>query len=315
MNTPILFWVLFNVMVIVVMTIDLKVIHKKAHAVSIKEAGLWAAFLIFLALMFNLGIYFFMGSEKALQFLTGYVIEKSLSVDNLFVFILIFKYFGVPPKYQPRVLHWGILGAMVMRFIFIFAGVSLLETFHWIIYLFGAMLIYTGAKMAFGEEKKLEPEKNLAIRLFKKIMPIAVRDFTDEKFFVRLNGVLHATPLFVVLLVIESSDVVFAVDSIPAILAITTDIFIVYTSNIFAILGLRALYFVLSGIMPLFTYLKTGISVVLCFVGVKMVLSDLIHIPTVASLGVVVGVLGLSILLSILLRKNVNGVNARTEMR
>lgn len=306
MSTNVLFWIIFNAIIVSILVIDLKYIHKKAHVVSIKEAALWSIFWVIVALCFNIGIYFYMDHEKALQFLTGYIIEKSLSIDNLFVFLMIFNYFGVPSIYQPRVLHWGILGALVMRFILIFAGVTLLAKFHWVIYIFGVLLIYTGAKMIFQKEKKLEPEKNPVIRTFKKIMPITIRDFVDEKFFLRINGVLHATPLFVVLLVIESSDLIFAIDSIPAILAITTDTFIVYTSNVFAILGLRALYFLLSSLMPLFTYLKYGISVVLCYVGIKMMLVDIYKIPTAFSLGVVATILGGSILLSVLLKKRNN---------
>ena len=284
------------------MMIDLKVIHRHVHVVSMKEASLWFGFLVVLALIFDAGIYFFLGHEKALQFLTGYVIEQSLSIDNLFVFLMIFDYFSVPAIYQPRVLHWGILGALVMRFIMIFAGTALLHKFHWMIYLFGGILIFTGIKTAFSEDKKIEPEKNPLLKFFKKIMPIASREFIDQKFFIKLNGILHATPLFVVLLLIESSDVVFAIDSIPAVLAVSRDPFIVYTSNVFAILGLRTLYFLLSGIMPLFTYLKFGISIVLFYVGVKMILVDIYKIPTGLSLGVVAGILSLSIVASYLFK-------------
>ena len=215
---------------------------------------------------------------------------------------MIFDYFSVPAIYQPRVLHWGILGALVMRFIMIFAGTALLHKFHWMIYLFGGILIFTGIKTAFSEDKKIEPEKNPLLKFFKKIMPIASREFIDQKFFIKLNGILHATPLFVVLLLIESSDVVFAIDSIPAVLAVSRDPFIVYTSNVFAILGLRTLYFLLSGIMPLFTYLKFGISIVLFYVGVKMILVDIYKIPTGLSLGVVAGILSLSIVASYLFK-------------
>lgn len=303
-TTPIYFWVIFMTLIISMLIIDLKFVHKKAHAVSVKEASLWTFFWISLALSFGVGIYFFMGSDKALKFFTGYIIEESLSVDNLFVFLMIFNYFKVPPHYQPRVLHWGIMGAVVMRFIFIFAGVTLINTFHWITYVFGALLIVTGLKTGFGEERKLEPEKNPILKTFKKMMPVASREFVDEKFFVKINDVWHATPLFIVLLLIESSDLVFAVDSIPAILAVTTDTFIVYTSNIFAILGLRALYFLLSSIMPLFVYLKYGISIVLCYVGVKMTIAPIYKIPTLVSLCIVAGVLAGSVLLSILLKKD-----------
>jgi tellurite resistance protein TerC len=305
MTTSVLFWIIFNAIILGVLYIDLKFVHKKAHAISIKEATFWSIFWILTALAFNIGIYFFMGEDKALKFLTGYIIEKTLSVDNLFVFLLIFEYFSVPSRYQPRVLHWGILGALVMRFILIFTGVTLLEKFHWIIYIFGGLLIYTGLKMMFEKEKKLEPEKNPALRLFKKIMPVAIRDYTDEKFFVRIHTIIHATPLFVVLILIESSDLIFAIDSIPAILAISTDPFIVYTSNVFAILGLRALYFLLSGIMPYFVYLKFGISLILCYVGVKMTLAHFYKIPTLVSLIIVMGILTTSVICSMLFPKKV----------
>lgn len=303
MSTTILFWIIFNLIIFAVLTIDLKFVHKNAHAVSVKEAALWSIFWVMVALCFNAGIYFYMGHEKALQFLTGYVIEKSLSVDNLFVFLMIFDYFAVPPKYQPRVLHWGILGALVMRFILILAGTALIQMFHWIIYIFGGLLVFTGIKTAFQKDQKVEPEKNHLLKLFKKFLPIAARDFIDQKFFIRINGIIHATPLFVVLVLIESSDLVFAVDSIPAVLAISRDPFIVYTSNVFAIMGLRALYFLLSSIMPLFIYLKFGISIVLCYVGVKMIAVDFIHIPTLFSLSIVTAILGLSVLISILFPK------------
>ncbi|MBI2118035.1 MAG: TerC family protein [Elusimicrobia bacterium] len=305
MSNSILFWILFNLLVLGIMTIDLKIIHRHAHVIFMKEASLWFGFLVVLALVFDVGIYFFLGHEKALQFLTGYVIEQSLSIDNLFVFLMIFDYFSVPAIYQPRVLHWGILGALVMRFIMIFAGTALLHKFHWMIYLFGGILIFTGIKTAFSEDKKIEPEKNPLLKFFKKIMPIASREFVDQKFFIKLNGILHATPLFVVLLLIESSDVVFAIDSIPAVLAVSRDPFIVYTSNVFAILGLRTLYFLLSGIMPLFTYLKFGISIVLFYVGVKMILVDIYKIPTGLSLGIVAGILSLSIVASYLFKGKV----------
>lgn len=297
------FWLIFALGIAALLAFDLKVVHKRAHAISVREAAVGSAFWVILALVFNAGIYFFMGKEKALQFLTGYLIEESLSVDNLFVFFVIFNYFRVPLIYQPRVLHWGIIGAIGMRFILIFAGIALFRTFHWIIYLFGFLLILTGLKTAFGKEKKLEPEKSLILKIFKKMMPVAIRDFVDEQFFVRREGVRVATPLFIVLLLIESSDLIFAMDSIPAVLAVSTDTFIVYTSNIFAILGLRSLYYLLSSLIPLFTHLKFGIAVVLCCVGVKMMVGEIYQIPTVVSLCVVAGILGCSILLSLVLKK------------
>jgi tellurite resistance protein TerC len=303
MTVPNLFWIIFTVIIIAFLWIDFKFVHKKAHAVSIKEAAFWSIVWIVAALSFGAGIYFFLGHDKALSFLTAYLIEKMLSVDNLFVFLIIFDYFAVPQQYQPRVLHWGILGALVMRFILIFAGVTLINKFEWIIYVFGALLIYTGVKMIFEKDKKLEPGKNPALKLFKKFIPVAMQDHADEKFFVRINGILHATPLFVALLIVESSDLIFAVDSIPAVLAISSDPFIVYTSNVFAILGLRALYFLLSGIMPLFIYLKFGISVILCYVGIKMMMMHFYKVPTGISLLVVMGILIISVVSSVLFPK------------
>ncbi len=291
-------WVAFNVFVLGMLALDLLVFHRKAHAVSLREALSWSAVWIALALIFNLGIYFIWGSEKALEFLAGYLIEKSLSVDNIFVFIMIFSYFAVPAMYQHRILFWGILGALIMRAIFIAAGAALLSAFHWIIYIFGGFLIITGIKMFFAGEEKIEPEKNPAVLLLRRWMPIT-KNFDGQRFFVRIDGRLWATPLFVVLLVIETTDVIFAVDSIPAIFAITLDPFIVYTSNIFAILGLRALYFLLAGILEMFRYLKVGLSFVLCFVGVKMMLVDFYKIPIGVSLGVVAGILAVSILASL----------------
>lgn len=297
------FWIVFNIVIITMLVLDLKVVHKTAHAVSVKEAFGWSVFWIALSLAFNVAVYFWMGQEKAVQFFTGYVIEKSLSVDNLFVFLLIFKYFDVPDKFQPRILHWGILGALVMRFLIIFGGSALLHMFNWIFYVFGLVIIVTAVRMIMENEKKLEPDKNPVIRLFKKFMPVSARKIDDDKFFVRENSRWAATPMFIALLVVESSDLIFAIDSIPAIFAITTDTFIVYTSNVFAILGLRALYFLLNSIMPLFVYLKYGISIVLCYVGVKMLIMDFIKISTPVSLAVVVGVLGASILASLMFGK------------
>ncbi len=272
----------------------------KDQALSFKKALWWSIFWILAALAFNAGIYFWMGKEKALLFFTGYVIERSLSMDNLFVFLLIFKYFKVPDLYQPRVLEWGIIGALVMRFIIILGGSALLNMFQWIFYVFGVLIIFTAYRMIVDEDKELNHEKNVILRLFKKIMPISSAKVDGHHFFTRENGVLHATPLFVTLLIIESSDLVFAVDSIPAIFAITTDTFIVYTSNVFAILGLRAFYFLLSALMPMFKYLKYGISIVLFFVGVKMLLMEFVHISTAVSLTVVLGVLTASVLVSLL---------------
>ncbi len=295
-------WVIFTVVVSAMMYFDLFVLNKKAHAVRLKEALAWVAVWVSAAMLFCVGIYFLLGKTKALEFLTGYVIEESLSVDNLFVFIMIFEYFRIPDSYQPRVLKWGILGAIIMRAIFITVGVGLFRAFDWIIYIFGALLIFTAWKLAFRKEEKFDPEKNPILRLFRKFFRVSA-DYHGDRFFISHAGLWSATPLFVALLLIESSDVIFAMDSIPAVLAITTDPFIVYTSNIFAILGLRSLFFVISGMMGLFRFLKAGISAILCFVGIKMLISHYYEIPIAASLGVVFGTLSLSIIASLLIKE------------
>jgi len=302
-------WVIFNVFVLGVLALDLLVLHRKAHAVSLREALAWSCVWVSLALLFALGVYFFRGGEKALEFLTGYVIEWSLSVDNLFVFLVIFSYFAVPPIYQHRVLFWGILGALVLRAIFIATGTALLTNFHWMIYVFGGFLIFTGIKLLFAGEEKIDPEKNPAVRLVRRFMNVTP-DYHGQQFFIRKDGRLWATPLLLVLIVVETTDVIFAVDSIPAIFAITLDPFIVYTSNVFAILGLRALFFLLAGVMDMFRYLKVGLSFVLCFVGIKMVIVDFYKIPIGISLGVVAGILGISILASMFVRPKRVGVPA-----
>lgn len=298
MSSPVLLFVVFNIFVLAMLALDLGVFHRKAHVIKMKEALIWSAFWIALSLLFNLGIYFWRGPETALEFLTGYLIEKSLSVDNIFVFILIFSYFQVPSLYQHKVLFWGILGALIMRAIFIATGVTLIQKFHWIIYIFGAFLILTGIKMALQKDKEIHPERNPVLRLFRRFMPVT-GDYEDGKFFVKKAGRYLATPLFIVLLVVESTDVVFAVDSIPAILAITLDPFIVYTSNVFAILGLRAFYFALAGIMQLFHYIHYGLSAILVFVGGKMLFADIYKIPIGIALGVVAGILLISVIASL----------------
>jgi tellurite resistance protein TerC len=295
-------WLGFLAFVFVMLALDLGVFHRKSHEVKIKEALIWTAIWIFMAMLFNYGIYVFMGKVKALEFLTGYVIEKSLSVDNLFVFIMIFTYFNVNPKYQHKILFWGILGALIMRAIFIFAGVALITKFHWIIYIFGGFLVFTGIKMLFHKEENLEPEKNPLVRLFKKFMPVTTAEKGD-KFFVKIDGKTFATPLFVVLLLVEFTDLIFAVDSIPAILAITSDTFIIFTSNVFAILGLRALYFALAGITQYFHYLKYGLSAILVFVGVKMLVVDFYKVPIVYSLSTILGILIVSVVFSLIFPK------------
>ncbi|HNJ89480.1 MAG TPA: TerC family protein [Chitinophagales bacterium] len=307
MNDNSLLWLGFNAFVLLMLALDLGVFHRKSHVVGIKEALAWSGVWIALALVFNGLIYFgivggYEGAElqkqKGMEFLTGYLIEKSLSIDNIFVFLLIFTFFKVPQLYQHKVLFWGIIGALVMRAIFIFAGVALIEKFHWIIYVFGVFLIITGINMVRNKNKQLDPEKSLVIKGFRKIFPVH-NSYDGSKFFVTLNGKRHATLLFVVLVFIEFTDLIFAVDSIPAILAITPDPFIVYTSNVFAILGLRSLYFALAGIMHRFAYLVYGLAAVLVFVGLKMVLVDVYKIPVQYSLLVIAILLAASIFYSI----------------
>jgi len=301
-------WVGFNLFVLVMLALDLGVFHRKSHAVSGKEALTWSLVWITLSLVFNAVIYFFWdrmmpgssytNGEAALAFLTGYLIEKSLSVDNIFVFILIFSFFAVPAAYQHRVLFWGILGALVMRGALIFVGAALLKEFHWIIYIFGAFLIFTGVRMALHKDEEMHPDQNPLVKLFRKLMPVT-ENYEDDKFFIRRAGMLIATPLFLVLLIIESTDLIFAVDSIPAIFAVTQEPFIVYTSNVFAILGLRALYFLLADVVDKFQYLKLGLSAVLTFVGIKMVIVDLYKIPVGLSLGIIAGILTISVVASL----------------
>ena len=300
-------WIAFNLFVLVMLAVDLLVFHKEAHEVRLKEAAAWSILWVGLALLFGAGVYVRMGPEAGLQYLTGYLIEKALSVDNIFVFVLIFSYFRVPARYQHRVLFWGILGALVMRGAMIAAGAYLIHQFHWIIYVFGAFLVFTGARMATQTEHDIEPESNPVIRLIKSIYPVTTT-YHGQKFFVRqeVEGRMRsvATPLFVVLVLVETTDLIFAVDSIPAIFAITQDPFIVYTSNIFAILGLRALYFLLAGVIHRFHYLKLGLAAVLVFVGIKMLLADLYPVPVGLSLGVIALVLGASVLASLLWPKS-----------
>lgn len=293
-------WIGFNIFILAMLALDLGVFHRKAHVVSFKESISWTAVWVALALMFNLGLWHYAGSQKALEFFTGYVIEKSLSVDNVFVFAMLFSYFAVPAQFQHKVLFWGIIGALVMRAIMIGIGAVLITKFIWIIYIFGAFLILTGIKMIIKREEEIHPESNPIVRWFKKLIPVT-GDYREDKFFVRENGILMATPLFIVLLLVEFTDLIFAVDSIPAIFAVTQDTFIVYTSNVFAILGLRSLYFALAGVMNKFHYLKMGLGVVLTFVGIKMLLSHTPYkIDTLISLIVIVSILTLSIVASLL---------------
>ena len=289
----------FNVFVLAMLALDLGVFHRKSHVVSTREAIAWTIAWITLAMLFNLGIWHYAGAEKALKFTAGYLIEYSLSVDNIFVFALLFSYFAVPAQYQHRVLFWGILGALIMRAMMIAAGSVLIAKFWWIIYVFGAFLVITGLKMIFKKEEEIHPERNPVVKWFKRLMPVT-SEYRGDKFFIREKGVVMATPLFIVLLMVEISDVIFAVDSIPAIFAVTTDPFIVYTSNVFAILGLRSLYFALAGVLDKFHYLKVGLGVVLTFVGVKMFLGHTPYkIDTLTSLGVIIGVLASAVVASL----------------
>ncbi|MBO7238232.1 MAG: TerC family protein [Elusimicrobiaceae bacterium] len=291
-------WIAFWVVVLAALFVDLAVLNKHHGHVSVKEAAVMVCAWVSLAVLFGGAIWLFEGPNHALEFYTGYLLEYSLSVDNMFVFIMIFSYFAVPHELQPKVLLWGILGAVAMRFIFIFIGVKLLAAFAWMIYVFGALLIFTALKMLLQkEDEKADPGKSWVLRVFKKVMPIKT-DYHGENFFVRETNKWFATPLFAALLVIEMSDVVFAADSIPAVLGITQDTFLVYSSNIFAIIGLRSLYFLLNGMADKFPYLKYGISVILLFVGVKMLASHYIHIPVLLSLGIIVAILALAILAS-----------------
>ncbi len=299
MSESIYLWVGFNAFVLVMLALDLGVFTRNDHVITFKEAIRRSVIWIGLALAFAGGVYLWRGQEVGLQFLTGYLIEESLSVDNLFVMLMIFTYFRVPATYQHKVLFWGILGALVLRAIFIITGVALIEKFHWMIYLFGALLIFTGIKMALEKDKELHPEQNPVLKLFRRLMPVT-NDYVGGKFFVLQDGKRWATPLMVVLVLIETTDLIFAVDSVPAILSVSRDPFIVYTSNVFAILGLRALYFALAGMMHRFHYLHYGLAVILVFVGGKMLLSEVFHVPIGVALGVVLGVLALSMIASLL---------------
>lgn len=302
MDINAVYWIGFNLFVVCMLLLDLYYFHRESHEVSFKESLLWSFVWIALALLFCLGLFFTHGSENALNFLAGYLIEKSLSVDNLFVFLVIFSYFHVPDQYRHKVLFWGILGALIMRAIFIFAGIVLIEKFHWIIYLFGFLLIVTGIKLGIEKgEKEIHPERNIILKLFRSIFPVTPT-YVGDKFFIKLDGRYWATPLMLVLIVIETSDLLFAIDSVPAILAITQNPFIVYTSNVFAILGLRSLYFALARLMGLFRFLNYGLAVLLIFIGIKMLISGFVTIPITISLGIIVVILTASILLSILIK-------------
>jgi tellurite resistance protein TerC len=291
-------WIGFTVLVLGLLVLDLGVLNRRSHVLSMREALTWSAGLVSLALLFGGFIWWREGATRGLEYYTGYLIELSLSVDNLFVFILIFQYFAVPAKLQPRVLKWGILGAIVMRGVMILLGALLLERFTWIIYVFGGILVYTGLRMFRGDNERIEPERNPVVRLARRFIPVTPA-YEGQRFFVRSHARLYATPLFLVVLFVEWSDLVFAIDSIPAIFAVTRDPFIVYSSNVFAILGLRALFFVLAGAMDKFAHLKQGVAAILVFVGIKMVLSGLFHLPTGISLAVILLFLGTAVWASI----------------
>ena len=293
-----IWWVGFGIGIIILLALDLGFFNRKTHEVKIKEALLWSAFWISLSLAFNVFVYFEYGHVAGLQFLAAYFIEKSLSIDNLFVFVMIFTYFQVPVTYQHKVLFWGIVGALVMRLLFIIAGIALINKFHWVIYIFGAMLLYSGYKMFKEKDKTIDFEKNRIIRYIRKVLPVT-DTFVKSSFFVIRNGKLFATPLFITLLIIELSDVIFAIDSIPAVLAISRDTFIIYSSNIMAILGLRSLYFALSSIIKAFNYLHYGLAVILVFVGLKMLISDIFKIDVIYSLAFIILVITVSIFWSL----------------
>jgi tellurite resistance protein TerC len=297
-----LLFVLFNLFILALLAIDLGVLHRTPRAVSLKEATFWSILWTVLALLFNVGILYYAGTEKALEFFTGYLIERALSMDNIFVFVIIFSYFGVPLHLQHRVLFWGVLGALVMRSLFIAAGVALIERFDWILYIFGLILVVSGWKMMTSKGVEVHPEKNIFIRIARKLFPVEM-GYATPKFFVRREGKLHITSMLLVLLAVETTDVVFAVDSIPAVFGITHDAFIVYSSNVFAILGLRAMYFLLAGIMNTFYYLTHGLSLVLVFIGVKMLIAGFVHIPIGISLGVVVLILAVAVGASLVRKK------------
>ncbi len=307
MDISIWAWVGFHAVVFVLLALDLGVFHRSAHEVQVKEAAIWTVVWITLSLGFNLGLYAWLGPQAGLSFLTGYLIEYSLSIDNIFIFVLLFSFFRVPPAYQHRVLFWGILGALIMRGSMILLGAALLTQFEWIIYIFGAFLVYTGLRMFFSRdaEEDIHPEGNLLVRVVRRFLPIT-KEMRGPHFFVREQGKLMATPLLLVLLIVESTDLIFAVDSIPAIFGITRDPFIVYTSNVCAILGLRSLYFLLAGVMDKFHYLKTGLAVILTFVGMKMLWPEITYlvlhkrydIPNALSLGVIVATLAVAVIAS-----------------
>ncbi|PIU57744.1 MAG: hypothetical protein COS89_03765 [Deltaproteobacteria bacterium CG07_land_8_20_14_0_80_38_7] len=300
----IILFIVFNIVVFGMLFIDLKVVHRKSHVVSMKEAAIWSVVWTAVAMVFNAYVWYDLGQQKGLDFFTSYFIERALSVDNLFVFVIIFKYFSVPPLYHHKILYWGILGAVIMRAIFILSGIAMITKFYFVMYIFGAFLVITGIKMLFIGDKEIHPERNIVLKILRRFIPIT-NSYSSGKFFTKENGKMVATVLFVVLIVVETTDVVFAIDSIPAVFGITTDVLIVYTSNIFAILGLRVLYFLLSNMMDRFCYLGIGVALVLTIIGIKMLLIDFVHISTLTSLGLITLFIGGSIVISLIKTKKV----------
>jgi len=294
-----LWWILFGVFIFAMLALDLGVFNRKAHVIKMKEAILWTSFWVTLACLFGAGVYYFYDHSKTMEFFAAYLIEYSLSIDNLFVFMLIFRFFNVPHSYEHKALFWGILLALITRAVFIFAGVALLNAFSWVMYIFGAFLIFTGIKMALNKETEVHPDKNIAIKILRFFIPVT-KEFQEARFFIIKNGRRFATPMLAVLLALETTDILFAVDSIPAVLAISKDPFIVYTSNVFAILGLRSLFFAISGLMKLFHLLHYGLAAILSFVGVKMLIENFFHVPVGASLIVISSILVISVVASII---------------
>ena len=299
MSSALLGWLGFGVLVVGVLALDLGVGQRSDRAMPVREALRWSVLWIAVAVLFGVGINARLGGAKALEFFTGYVVELSLSADNIFVFLMLFTYFRVPDPYRHKVLLWGILGALVMRGVFIAAGVTLIQRFHMVFYVFGALLIASGVKMAFERDVEIHPERNPLLRLARRLLPVT-KAYVGDRFFTFQGGRQYATPLFIVLLVVETTDLVFAIDSIPAVLAITQDPFIVYTSNIFAVLGLRAMFFALAGVVGMFRYLSVGLSAILILIGAKMLLTDVVVVPTAVSLAAVAAILAMSIVASIL---------------
>jgi tellurite resistance protein TerC len=307
-------WIFFAAFVLAMLALDLGVFNRRSHVIKMKEALLWTSFWVTLAVLFGVGVYYFYGQSKAMEFFAGYLIEYSLSIDNLFVFMLIFRFFKVPHEYEHKALFWGILMALVTRAVFIFAGVALINTFSWVMYVFGAFLVFTGVKMALNKQTEVHPDRNIAIKLLRFFVPVT-KQFSGAKFFIVKRGVRFATPMLAILLALETTDILFAIDSIPAVLAISKDPFIVYTSNVFAILGLRSLFFAISGLMKLFHLLHYGLAAILSFVGVKMLIEDFFHVPVAASLMVIASILVVSIVTSIILPGKEEGEVSQVTMK